>query len=64
MQVCVALARHEFLSAFEWGERAVKYESHCSYAYGVMADAQIELGRYSEAVEKHLSRRWSNCGLI
>ena len=47
----LALARHEFLSAFEWGERAVKINPDRSYAYGVMADAQIELGRYAEAVE-------------
>jgi tetratricopeptide (TPR) repeat protein len=47
----LALARHEFLSASEWGERAVKINPDRSYAYGVMADAQIELGRYAEAVE-------------
>jgi len=47
----LALARHEFLSAFEWGERAVQINPDRSYAYGVIADAQIELGRYAEAVE-------------
>lgn len=47
----LALARHEFLTALEWGVRAVKINPDRSYAYGVMADAQIELGRYAEAVE-------------
>jgi tetratricopeptide (TPR) repeat protein len=47
----LALARHEFLSALEWGQRAVQINPDRSYAYGVMADAQIELGRYPEAVK-------------
>jgi len=47
----LALARHEFLSALEWGERAVQINPDRTYAYGVLADAQIELGRYSEAIE-------------
>jgi tetratricopeptide (TPR) repeat protein len=45
------LARHQFGSALEWGERARQYNSYRTYAYGVIADAQIELGRYDEAVE-------------
>ncbi len=47
----LALARHEFVSALEWGERARQINPDRPYAYGVIADAQIELGRYSEAVE-------------
>jgi len=47
----LALARHEFSSALEWGERAKQINPDRAYAYGVIADAQIELGRYSEAVE-------------
>ena len=46
----LALARHQFLSALDWGERARQINPSRSYAYGVIADAQIELGRYSEAV--------------
>lgn len=45
------LARHRFLSALEWGERARQINPHRTYAYGVIADAQIELGRYAAAVE-------------
>jgi tetratricopeptide (TPR) repeat protein len=47
----LALARHEFPSALEWGERALKINPDRVYAYGVIADAQIELGRYAEAIE-------------
>lgn len=47
----LALARHEFRSALEWGQRARQIHPDRPYAYGVIADAQIELGDYSEAVE-------------
>lgn len=47
----LALARHEFHSALEWGERAVQINPDRAYAYGVIADAQIELGRYEAAIE-------------
>jgi tetratricopeptide (TPR) repeat protein len=47
----LALARHQFLVALEWGERARQLNPDRAYAYGVIADAQIELGRYGEAVE-------------
>jgi tetratricopeptide (TPR) repeat protein len=47
----LALARHQFHSALEWGEKAKQLNPDRTYAYGVMADAQIELGQYSEAVD-------------
>ena len=47
----LALARHQFHAALEWGERARQINPERTYAYGVIADAQIELGQYSEAVE-------------
>jgi len=47
----LALARHDFVSALEWGERAKQINPDRSYAYGVIADAQIELGRYAEAIQ-------------
>jgi len=50
-QGALALARHQFLSALEWGERARQINPDRSYAYGVIADAQIELGRYPEAIQ-------------
>jgi tetratricopeptide (TPR) repeat protein len=47
----LALARHDFSVALEWGEKARQINPDRTYAYGVIADAQIELGRYEEAVE-------------
>ncbi len=47
----LALARHDFATALEWGERALRSNPNRTYAYGVIADAQIELGRCDQAVE-------------
>lgn len=47
----LALARHQFVAALEWGERARQLNPYRNYAYGVIADAQTELGRYDEAVQ-------------
>ena len=47
----LSLARHQFHEALEWGERARQIDPDRAYAYGVLADAQIELGQYEEAVE-------------
>lgn len=47
----LALARHDFAGALEWGERARQVNPDRTYAYGVIADAQVELGRYEEAIE-------------
>jgi len=47
----LALARHQFHSALDWGERARQLNPTRTYSYGVIADAQIELGQYDEAVE-------------
>lgn len=46
----LALARHDFVRALELGERARNLNPRRAYAYGVIADAQVELGRYEEAV--------------
>lgn len=47
----LALARHQFGEALEWGTRARQLNPHKSYAYGVIVDAQVELGRYDQAVD-------------
>jgi tetratricopeptide (TPR) repeat protein len=47
----LALARHDFSAALEWGEKAKQINPDRTYAYGVIADGQVELGRYEEAVE-------------
>jgi tetratricopeptide (TPR) repeat protein len=46
----LALARHQFAQALEWGERAHTANPYLAQALGVKGDALIELGRYDEAV--------------
>lgn len=46
----LALARHNFGEALTWGEQAVLANPTQAGAYGVVVDAQVELGRYDEAV--------------
>jgi tetratricopeptide (TPR) repeat protein len=46
----LALSRHDFASALEWGTRAVALGPARPSAYGVLVDAQVELGRYDDAV--------------
>jgi tetratricopeptide (TPR) repeat protein len=47
----LALARHEFATALDWGERARALAPYHAAAYGVIGDAEVELGRYDEAIE-------------
>lgn len=49
-QGTVALARHRFADALSWGERARAGNPYHAAAYGVIGDAQIELGQYPEAI--------------
>ena len=44
------LARHQFAAALEWGERAKAADQSAAPVYGVIGDAQTELGRYDEAL--------------
>jgi tetratricopeptide (TPR) repeat protein len=45
----VALGRHEFQKALEWAERSLEINPSYAEAYGVLGDAQVELGRYKAA---------------
>jgi tetratricopeptide (TPR) repeat protein len=45
----LALARHDFRGALALGERAARINPDVARNYGVIADAQVELGRYSAA---------------
>ncbi|HST04965.1 MAG TPA: tetratricopeptide repeat protein [Chloroflexia bacterium] len=45
------LSRHEFVTALDWGLQAQAQQPSSAYAYGVIGDAQIELGRYDQAVQ-------------
>jgi tetratricopeptide (TPR) repeat protein len=47
----LALARHQFAVALDWGEQARALAPYHAAAYGVIGDAQVELGRYDEAIE-------------
>jgi tetratricopeptide (TPR) repeat protein len=46
----LALARHDFAGALVWGERARAIAPFDADVYGVIGDAQVELGRYRAAV--------------
>jgi tetratricopeptide (TPR) repeat protein len=52
----LALSRHDFRRALELGERARRINPQIPLNYGVIADAQIELGRYSAAADT--LQRW------
>jgi len=47
----LALARHQFREALQWGERARQLSPDTAYTYGVIGDAQIELGMYNQAID-------------
>jgi tetratricopeptide (TPR) repeat protein len=45
------LARHQFHEALTWGEKARAISPGTALIYGVIGDAQIELGQYDAALE-------------
>jgi tetratricopeptide (TPR) repeat protein len=47
----LALARHQFTTALDWGEQARARNPYHAPGYGVIGDAQIELGRYDDALQ-------------
>ena len=47
----LALARHQFREALDWGEKARAISSETALIYGVIGDAQIELGQYDAALD-------------
>jgi len=49
----LALARHDFALALEFGERALALNPESARYYGIVGDAQIELGRYEEAIASY-----------
>jgi len=48
-QGLLALARHDFSEALRWGKQARPVNPYSIRAYGLIFDAQIELGRYEAA---------------
>jgi tetratricopeptide (TPR) repeat protein len=49
----LALARHDFARALEFGERALASNPESARYYGIVGDAQIELGKYEEAINSY-----------
>ena len=45
----LAAARHHFTDALRWGRRAAKAAPYDADVYGLVGDAQLELGRYGAA---------------
>jgi len=45
----LALARHHFADALQWGEQALAILPQKAQIHGIIGDAYIELGRYDEA---------------
>jgi tetratricopeptide (TPR) repeat protein len=45
----LAAARHDFTGALSWGEQARDINPYNGNVYGVIGDAQVELGRYDDA---------------
>ncbi len=50
-QGSLALSRHSFADAIDWGHKALGHNPYRAQAYGVIGDGQIELGRYDEAAQ-------------
>jgi tetratricopeptide (TPR) repeat protein len=44
------LGRHDFRAALAWGRGALRANPDATEAYGIVFDAQVELGRYDAAV--------------
>lgn len=47
----LALARHQFSQAVDWGRRSLAVNPYKARTLGVIGDGLIELGRYDEAIE-------------
>jgi tetratricopeptide (TPR) repeat protein len=52
-QAALDLARHDFAAALEHGNQALALGPQNARYYGVVGDAQIELGMYSDAIDSY-----------
>jgi tetratricopeptide (TPR) repeat protein len=50
-QGSLALMRHQFEQAIFWGQKALAINPYRAQIYGVIGDAQVELGRYEDATK-------------
>ena len=51
----LALGRHDFREGWNWASRSLEIEPQDAETYGVLGDAQIELGLYDDAAESFQS---------
>lgn len=47
----VLLSQHHFKEAYDVGMKAQQLNPHASFVYGILTDANVELGNYEEAVK-------------
>lgn len=47
----VCLSRHHFKEALELSQNALKINPYNAYSFGVLVDAQVELGMYDQAIQ-------------
>jgi tetratricopeptide (TPR) repeat protein len=52
-QATLDLARHDFAAALERGQQALALDPQNARYYGVVGDAQIELGMYDDAIDSY-----------
>lgn len=50
LKAAVKLSQHQFAEALVLGKEAVAMDPHRAFNYGVLVDANVELGKYEEAV--------------
>ena len=50
-QGMLALSRHQFADALRWGRLAHDINPYRAQIYGIIGDAQVELGRYENALD-------------
>lgn len=51
LKALIKLSQHQFEEALALGTEAVELDPHRAFNYGVLVDANVELGNYSEAVK-------------
>jgi len=51
LKAVIKLSQHKFDEALVLGEKAVVLDPHRAFNYGVLVDANVELGNYARAVE-------------
>ena len=47
----IQLSQHHFADALQTGNKAVKLNPYSAYNYGILTDANVELGKYEDAIK-------------